>query len=61
VLLRHAMVEVAVFIDPAGNSKIVKGRLMGCIDAVCVAVLVVSEASRIMGCPQHKGGRIAWG
>jgi len=60
-LLRHAMAEAAVFIDPAGNSKIVKGRSMGRIDAACAAVLAVSEASRIMGRPQHKGGRIAWG
>lgn len=60
-LLRHAIGEAAVFIDPAGNSKIVKGRSMGRIDAACAAVLAIAEASRIMGRPQHKGGRIAWG
>jgi len=60
-LLRHAIGEAAVFIDPAGNSKIVKGRSMGRIDAACAAVLAVAEGSRIMGRPQHKGGRIAWG
>lgn len=60
-LLRHAIGEAAVFIDPAGNSKIVKGRSMGRIDAACAAVLAVAEASRIMGRPQHRGGRIAWG
>ncbi|MDJ0979254.1 MAG: terminase large subunit [Erythrobacter sp.] len=60
-LLRHAIGEAAVFIDPAGNSKIVKGRSMGRIDAACAAVLAVAEASRIMGRPQHKGGRLAWG
>lgn len=61
VLLRHAIGEAAVFIDPAGNSKIVKGRSLGRIDAACATVLAVGEASRIMGRPQHKGGRIAWG
>lgn len=60
-LLRHAIGEAAVFIDPAGNSKIVKGRSMGRIDAACAAVLAVAEAARIMGRPAHKGGRIAWG
>lgn len=60
-LLRHAIGEAAVFIDPAGNSKIVKGRSMGRIDAACAAVLAVAEASRIMGRPQHTGGRLAWG
>ena len=60
-LLRHAIGEAAVFIDPAGNSKIVKGRSMGRIDAACAAVLAVAEGARIMGRPQHKGGRIAWG
>lgn len=60
-LMRHAIGEAAVFIDPAGNSKIVKGRSMGRIDAACAAVLAVAEGARIMGRPQHKGGRIAWG
>ena len=61
MLLRHAIGEAAVFIDPAGNSKIVKGRSMGRIDAACAAVLAVAEGARIMGRPAHKGGRIAWG
>ncbi len=61
LLLRHAMAEAAVFIDPAGNSKIVKGRSKGRIDAACAAVLAVSEGARIMGRPAHKAGRIAWG
>jgi len=61
LLMRHAIGEAAVFIDPAGNSKIVKGRSMGRIDAACAAVLAVSEGARIMGRPQHKAGRIAWG
>jgi hypothetical protein len=34
---------------------------MGRIDAACAAVLAVAEGARIMGRPQHKGGRIAWG
>ena len=61
LLLRHAIGEAAVFVDPAGNSKIVKGRSMGRIDAACAAVLAVAEGARIMGRTQHKGGRIAWG
>lgn len=61
LLLRHAIGEAAVFIDPAGNSKIVKGRSMGRIDAACAAVLAVAEGARIMGRPQHRGGRLAWG
>ena len=61
LLLRHAIGEAAVFIDPAGNSKIVKGRSMGRIDAACAAVLAVAEGARIMGRPVHKAGRIAWG
>lgn len=60
-LLRHAIGEAAVFIDPAGNSKIVKGRSQGRIDAACATVLAVAEGARIMGRPQHTGGRIAWG
>ncbi|WP_298916341.1 terminase TerL endonuclease subunit [uncultured Algimonas sp.] len=60
-LLHHAMGEAAVQIDPAGNSKIVKGRSMGRIDAACAAVLAVAEGARIMGCPAAKTGRFAWG
>ena len=60
-LLRHAMAEAAVQIDPAGNSKIVKGRSMGRIDAACAAVLAVAEGARIMGRPARKAGRLAWG
>jgi phage terminase large subunit-like protein len=61
LLMRHAIGEAAVFIDPVGNSKIVKGRSMGRIDAACAAVLAVAEGARIMGRPQHKAGRLAWG
>lgn len=61
MLLRHAIGEAAVFIDPAGNSKIVKGRSMGRIDAACASVLAVAEGARIMGRPTHKGGRLGWG
>lgn len=60
-LLRHATGEAAVFIDPSGNSKIVKRRSMGRIDAACATVLAVNDGARIMGRPSHKGGRIAWG
>lgn len=60
-LLRHAMAEAAVQIDPAGNSKITKGRSMGRIDAACAAVLAVAEGARIMGRPARKAGRLAWG
>lgn len=60
-LLRHAMAEAAVQIDPAGNSKIVKGRSNGRIDAACAAVLAIAEGVRMMARPVRPAGRVAWG
>lgn len=59
-LLRSAFGEAVVLIDPAGNSKIVKGRSFGRIDAACATVLAVAEGVRLLARPMAKTGRVIW-
>ena len=60
LLLRSAFADAVVLRDPANNLKLAKARSTGRIDAAAATVLAVAEGARIMGRPQHKGGRFAW-
>ncbi len=49
LLLRSAMADSVVMIDPAGNSKLAKARSLGRIDAAAAAILAVAEGRRLLG------------
>ncbi|MDO5613632.1 MAG: terminase large subunit [Paracoccus sp. (in: a-proteobacteria)] len=60
ILLRSAMSDAIVLIDPAQNAKLAKGRSLGRIDAAAAAVLAVAQGARMMAAPDRKGARFAW-
>lgn len=60
VLLRSAMADAVVLLDPANNKKLAKGRSLGRIDAVQAAVIAVAEGARIMARPVPKVGAVVW-
>lgn len=49
LLLRSAMSDAVVLVDPANNHKLAKARSLGRIDAVAAAVLAVAEGRRLIG------------
>lgn len=46
LLLRHALADSVVLLDPAGNAKLAKGRALGRIDAAAATILAVAEGER---------------
>lgn len=54
LLMRHALSEAVVLVDPAGNAKIAKGRSLGRIDAACAAVLAIAQSARMQAAPTRK-------
>lgn len=59
LLMRHALSEAVVLIDPAGNCKIAKGRSRARIDAAAACILAVAEGARQAARPAVSR-RIAW-
>jgi phage terminase large subunit-like protein len=51
LLLRHALADSIVMLDPAGNAKLAKGRALGRIDAAAAAILAIAEGARMMARP----------
>ena len=60
LLLRHALADSVVMVDPAGNPKLAKGRSLGRIDAAAAAILAIAEGHRMNTRPR-RAARIAWG
>jgi phage terminase large subunit-like protein len=60
LLLRHALSDSVVMVDPAGNPKLAKGRSLGRIDAAAAAILAIAEGHRMNTRPR-RAARIAWG
>lgn len=60
LLLRHALSESVVMLDPAGNPKLAKGRALGRIDAAAATILAVSEGERRMLRPVRKVRAPTW-
>ena len=48
LLLRHALADSVVLLDPAANAKLAKGRALGRIDAAAATILAVAEGERRM-------------
>ena len=59
LLLRSAMADAVVLIDPAGNHKLAKARSLGRIDAAAASVLAVAEGRRLVGRMVKDGGPVA--
>lgn len=49
LLMRSALSEAVVQIDPTGAAKIAKGRSLARVDAAAAAILAVSHGSRLIG------------
>jgi len=60
LLLRSAMADAVVLIDPAGNNKLAKARSLGRIDAAAAAVLAVAEGRRLAGRTKESGPVAVW-
>jgi phage terminase large subunit-like protein len=60
LLLRSAMADAIVLLDPANNAKLAKGRSLGRIDAAAATILAVSEGSRRMARPTKKARAASW-
>lgn len=60
LLLRSAFADAVTLRDESNNMKLAKARSTGRIDAAAATVLAVAEGARMMGRPQHKGGRVGW-
>lgn len=60
LLLRSAMADAIVLIDPANNCKLAKARSLGRIDPAAAAILAVAEGSRRMARPTKKLRTAAW-
>jgi len=60
LLLRSAMAEAIVLVDPAGNSKLAKARSLGRIDPAAAAVLAVAEGARHVARPSVTRRAATW-
>ena len=60
LLLRSALADAVVLIDPTGAAKIAKARSLARVDAAAAAVLAVAEGSRILGRGAPKPARVVW-
>jgi len=60
LLLRSAFADAITLIDPAGNSKLVKGRSLGRIDAAAAAVLAIAEGVRRSARPTKRSRPAQW-
>jgi phage terminase large subunit-like protein len=61
LLLRSAMSDAVVLVDPAGNNKLGKTRSLGRVDAAAAAVLAVAEGRRLLGrMPKETGPVAVW-
>lgn len=59
LLLRSAMSDAIVRIDPAGNHVLAKARSLGRIDAAAAAIIAVAQGQRMLAAPTRKS-RVAW-
>lgn len=59
LLMRSALSEAVVQIDPTGAAKIAKGRSLARVDAAAAAILAVSHGSRLIGTAKRPA-RWAW-
>lgn len=59
LLLRSAMADAVVMLDPAGNSKLTKTRSLSRIDSVAASVLAVAEGRRLVGRQVKPSGPVA--
>ncbi|MEP0322872.1 terminase TerL endonuclease subunit [Bauldia litoralis] len=59
LLLRSAFADAVCLSDPAGNSKLVKGRSKGRIDAAAATILAVAQGARMLAAPKRTG-RAIW-
>lgn len=60
LLLRSAFADAVVVIDPAGNTKLAKGRSLGRIDPAAAATIAIAEGERRAARAPKKAGRVAW-
>ena len=60
LLLRSALADAVVLVDPTGSAKIAKARSLARVDAAAAAVLAVAEGSRILGRGEKKPARMVW-
>lgn len=60
LLLRSAMSDAVVLVDPANNSKLAKARSLGRIDATAAAVLAVAEGKRLVGRMPKEAPAAVW-
>lgn len=60
LLLRHALADSIVVLDPAANAKLAKGRSAGRIDAAAATILAVAEGERMMTRPVRQARRPMW-
>ncbi|MEO0958931.1 MAG: hypothetical protein AAFY66_10790 [Pseudomonadota bacterium] len=60
LLMRSALADTVLTLDPAGNAKITRARSTGRIDAAAAAVLAVAEAARRRARPAPRAVRVAW-
>jgi phage terminase large subunit-like protein len=60
LLLRHALADSVVLVDPAGNPKLAKGRALGRIDAAAAAILAVAEGVRMTERPVRQARAPLW-
>lgn len=60
LLLRHALADSVVMLDPAGNAKLAKGRALGRIDAAAATILAVAEGHRMATRPIRQARPPLW-
>jgi phage terminase large subunit-like protein len=60
LLLRHALSDAVVMLDPAGNPKLAKGRALGRIDAAAAALLAIAEGHRMHTRPARSARSPLW-
>jgi phage terminase large subunit-like protein len=60
LLLRHALADSVVMVDPAGNPKLAKGRALGRIDAAAATILAVAEGHRLITRPVRQARPPMW-
>lgn len=49
LLLRSALADAVVLVDPTGSAKIAKARSLARVDAAAASVLAIAEGSRLVG------------
>lgn len=60
LLLRSAFADAVTLTDPAGNSKLAKGRSTGRIDPAAAAILAVAHGDRMTAVTQRKARAPVW-